>query len=482
MGLSLNRMEAAARSQFGEPPAPLWNRIDWINLLGAIGCGLLLRWWLFGTTFQANGDTLIYGDIARNLLMHGSYAVTGTDGALHPTLIRLPGYPLFLAACFRLFGVGNYAAATIFQVCIDSCAWVFAGLAVRELAPPRFGRTAMACTLWLAALCPFTAAYAVMPLTEGLTLFSIALALWSSVRFLQKPGWTYALCLTFALTWAALLRPDGVLLAVVWVPALLWQLKGKLTARVLRIFVVSCLLGAAPFVAWTWRNFEAFHVFQPLVPKSATDPGEPVYPGWERWVKTWSLDFATTYSIYWEVPGDKLAIELLPSRAFDSDAEYRRTNALAEMYNANGFDLNASMDGEFAQLAAHRIAAHPLRYYVLLPLGRVLDMWLRPRVDNLNIDLDWWVYENHPSETIFSWSYALLNALFLAAGVAGLFLRPRLWQAMLAYFLLRSVLLATVAAPETRYTLECFPMLFILGGLALAQLFARKRARATATA
>ena len=41
-----------------------------------------------------------------------------------------------------------------------------------------------------------------------------------------------------------------------------------------------------------------------------------------------------------------------------------------------------------------------------------------------------------------------------------------LW-AMLACFLLRSALLATVEAPEARYTIECFPMLFALGGIAL---------------
>jgi hypothetical protein len=38
---------------------------------------------------------------------------------------------------------------------------------------------------------------------------------------------------------------------------------------------------------------------------------------------------------------------------------------------------------------------------------------------------------------------------------------------MLAYLVLRSVLLLTVAAPEARYTLECFPILFALGGIAV---------------
>src|ERR1035437_7960312 len=50
-------------------------------------------------------------------------------------------------------------------------------------------------------------------------------------------------------------------------------------------------------------------------------------------------------------------------------------------------------------------------------------------------------------------------------GIAGLCLRPRFWRPMLAYMLLRSALLTTVEAPEARYTIECFPMLFALGGL-----------------
>ena len=108
-----------------------------------------------------------------------------------------------------------------------------------------------------------------------------------------------------------------------------------------------------------------------------------------------------------------------------------------------------------------------------LPLGRVADMWLRPRVENLNIDLDWWVYAHHHKETEFSWAYAGLNAVYLLLGIAGLIMRPRFWGALLAYMLLRSVLLGTVEAPETRYTLECFPMLFALGGVAVARLMDR---------
>ena len=41
--------------------------------------------------------------------------------------------------------------------------------------------------------------------------------------------------------------------------------------------------------------------------------------------------------------------------------------------------------------------------------------------------------------------------------------------ALLAYMVLRSALLLTVEAPEARYTLECFPMLIALGGVAMSR-------------
>jgi hypothetical protein len=222
---------------------------------------------------------------------------------------------------------------------------------------------------------------------------------------------------------------------------------------------------------WTWRNWEVFHVFQPLAPRYATDPGENTWPGFQRWVKTWCLDFVSTYQFYWNVPAGRMDLTTLPSRAFDSTSQHAETAAVFAAYETNGEELSPEIDARFAQLAADRIAAHPLRYYMILPVGRVADMWLRPRVENLPIDLDWWVYRHHHVETRFSWFYAALNGVYLLFAVIGLCQRPRLWAGMVAYILLRSALLATIEAPEARYTLECFPMVFALGGIAIGRLF-----------
>jgi hypothetical protein len=78
------------------------------------GCGgVAARLWMLKEFPQVSGDTLIYGGLAKNMLLHGQYAITDGSGVLHSTLIRLPGYPLFLAACFKLFGMENYNAVAM---------------------------------------------------------------------------------------------------------------------------------------------------------------------------------------------------------------------------------------------------------------------------------------------------------------------------------------------------------------------------------
>jgi Dolichyl-phosphate-mannose-protein mannosyltransferase len=493
-------MEGVEQSQCarpGEVPVRAALTVRTALLAGlALAAGLALRIWMLRWLFEVNGDSLIYGGIGKNLLLHGRYALTTAHGEMYPTLMRLPGYPLFLAACFRLFGMENYWAAACVEIVLELAGCLlladFARLAARGVrgSNEAFGRRAALATLWLAALCPFTASYAAEPLAEAPTLFALALTMWSMARFQERPRWATALSFTFAVTWATLLRPDGALAALAFAPVMLMagfvsqgseirdQRSGTTSfARLLRMAVVCALLAIAPFAVWSWRNWQVFHVFEPLAPRLATDPGEDQNPGWERWVKSWCLDFVSTYQIYWNVPDDRLDVTELPSRAFDSPAQYAETAALARDYNAHGHQLTAQIDAGFARLADERIAAHPFRYYLRLPLGRVTDMWLRPRVENLPIDLDWWVYEHHYAETRFSWFYAGLNAFYLLLAGIGLWLRPRYGMALLAYMVLRSALLLTVEAPEARYTLECFPMIFALGGVAVAAGMRRVAAR-----
>ncbi len=231
--------------------------------LPALLAGALLRVWMLKHLYEVTGDALIYGGIAKNLLLYGRYALTVGTGETYPTLIRLPGYPMFLALCFKLFGMENYAAAAGVQIVLELAGCLLLADVARRVAPAGFSRGAAHCTLWLAALCPFTAVYAANPLTEGPTLFAIAVAMWTAVRFEERPGWPPALGFTFAVTYAALLRPDGALVAMAFAPALLLAMlhkkkSVKVRGGVLRMVAVCVLLAVLPFAGWTWRNWRTF--------------------------------------------------------------------------------------------------------------------------------------------------------------------------------------------------------------------------------
>ena len=272
--------------------------------------------------------------------------------------------------------------------------------------------------------------------------------------------------LIFSWSYAALLRPDGALLAVVlWIALIVYGRRSLGWASAFRLAVLAGLLSLLPFVAWTVRNEHTFHVFQPLAPRYANDPGEFAFPGFVRWIRTLTADFTSTNEIYWNGNSDRIDPRNLPSRAFDNPGQYRQTQRLLEQYNATT-TLTPELDAAFAQLAAERVRAHPIRYYVGLPLLRLADMWLRPRVETLNsVPLRWWQYAQHPAATRVALFYGALNLAYLVAAFLGVLRRPPLAGSMVGFIALRSLLLATLEAPEPRYTLECFPVLIVLAAV-----------------
>jgi 4-amino-4-deoxy-L-arabinose transferase-like glycosyltransferase len=430
--------------------------------LVVLAAGAALRLWFIHAHSMVQGDSLLYGDIAANWLNHGIYGHSvGHDSGIttvEPTLVRLPGYPAFLVVIFALFGTANYRAVMYIQALIDlgTC------LLIAQLARKFIGPRAARCALLLAAICPFTADYAAFALTETLSIFCVALGFLALAEVLERPRPLWTILLILSWSYAALLRPDGALLAVVlWAALLVYGRNQWGLQKTLRIALITGLLSVLPFVPWSIRNWRTFHVFQPLAPRYANDPGEFAAPGFVRWIKTFTADFTTTSEIYWNGNSDRIDPAILPLRAIDNAAQSEETHKLLQDYN-DITTLTPPLDDRFAQLARERIQAHPVRYYLALPLLRLADMWFRPRVETItSAHLRWWQYSQHPAETWRAVLYGLLNIAYLLAAFLGVLRWPRMAGAMVAFILVRSLLLATLEAPEPRYTLECFPVLIV---------------------
>ncbi|MGC1374399.1 MAG: glycosyltransferase family 39 protein [Candidatus Sulfotelmatobacter sp.] len=439
-------------------------------------------------------DSRLYANIALNWLQHGVYGITNS-GKIVPTLSRLPGYPAFLAAIFAIFGANNFRAVLLIEVLFDLGTCFLIGDMARRMFSDRAAKAAFL----LAALCPFLANYAAAALTESLEIFFTALALNFALRGLyqlrdttgsgSKSGASAWLGCGLSIGACILLRPDGGILLVSIAACLFYALLRRIVESrtkeflsaswrgAARLFIPAVLLffGAlAPLIPWTVRNLHTLHRFEPLAPRYANDSDEPLMPGFNRWTKTWIAEYVSVEEIYWNVPGDSINLDQLPSRAFDSPQQREETAQLFAEYNQDR-DITPELDARFASLAAERIRDSPARYYIWLPALRITDMWLRPRTALLPSDPRWWEFNDAAPWLAVSIVFGLVNLFYVGAALFG-FLRSRqvLGVGLLFLFVaLRSLFLGTLENPEPRYTLECYPVVIV----AAAALFMHKSNR-----
>lgn len=423
-------------------------------------------------------DSFVYGDIAKNWLQHGIFGLSGPD-EISPTYIRLPGYPAFLAWIFAIFGIEHYRAVLFVQMFVDlGTCFLCADIALR-LMGSRTAKFAFA----LACLCPFLADYAAAALTETLEVFFTALALDLALRALMCEP---VRCLRLlagcgaACACAILLRPDGAMLVFVidlYLLATLLLPRSRTQRPIGRIllhrFQAALLLGAiaiAPLVPWTIRNWSVFHRFQPLAPRYANEDNEFVPAGFNRWVRTWIADYVSVEEVYWQEPGSAIDASKLPSRAFDSAEQQEQTEALIDDYN-KVLRVGPELDQRFESLAEARIRAHPARYYVELPLLRILDMWVRPRTEMLPCDSRWWEFNDEPRWSVLAIAFGAIGLFYVICALRGwLSARGLALTGVLALFVvLRSAFLGTLENPEPRYTLEMYPVVIVLAAFALGR-------------
>ncbi len=315
---------------------------------------------------ESPDDSRIYVQLARNVLEHHTYS-SATEPPYDPTLIRLPGYPFFLAAIYKVFGHGNNGAVRVIQALFDTATCALIALLAFYWEPDRDRKRATAiAALALAAVCPFTAIYSATVLTEVPTMFLAVAMCVAATRAFQKTFTTEgteksedSTSAKLALVWwlvagllgglGVLFRPDsGLFVAAVGLTLVvtsIWSAVSSVArhrfgsaikrsvARVLisgTIFSLAFVLILAP---WTIRNARVFHLFQPLAPSRSEMPGEFVPRGYFLWLRTWLDHQRYIDPFLWSLNDKPISLDDVPPHAFDSEQEKDRVAALLEKYN-----------------------------------------------------------------------------------------------------------------------------------------------------
>src|SRR5581483_5650160 len=461
---------------------------------------------------DAPDDGRVYAQMARNMLEQHVFS-HDAQAPYQPSLIRLPGYPLFLASVYSVFGHTNNGAVRITQALIDTATCGLIALLAFYWQPDEKKKFASALgALALAAICPFPTIYTATILTEVVTNF-LMIAMFVAVTLAyrnsttedtkeNKKKWKSLLWWVLAGLLGGLnvlFRPDSGLLVgavgVTLVTAGFWALvlglrrksKSKdqrpktkdpslqspassLSRNITHIVASGAALSFAFILVltpWTIRNWRVFHQFQPLAPAHGEMPGEFVPRGYYLWLRTWIDDQSYVEPFLWSLDTDPIDVEDVPPYAFDSPDEKKRVATLLEAYNNEGnadttttddsqdknanpdedkdenesnqpeqpesdqkpqVEMTPQIDAAFGQLARERIARHPFRFYVQLPLKRAHTLWF-------DTHSQYWPFggtllpfsdlDRSTHQQIWLPLFAALTAVYTLLGLAGVWL---LWS------------------------------------------------------
>jgi len=228
--------------------------------IGLFLCALLLVAFAvrFGVTLglrdihQADSrisDAREFNAIALNLASGRGYAVVPG----HPTSFRAPGFPLFLAAIYRI-SYENYVLVYLALSMVGAVTCLLTYGVARQLLSE--GQARLAGCL-AAVYLPHVYSSAVW-MSEVLFALCIALGLWLLLRALRNSSVWLLAAAGACMGYAALTRPIALLFPVFLAPAL-FRAAGPNWGRLIRTTVPFGLAALAVVLPWSLRNYTVYH-------------------------------------------------------------------------------------------------------------------------------------------------------------------------------------------------------------------------------
>ena len=468
--------------------AAIFSHVSYKHLASALLAGLALRLFFIAHFSPYAGDTKFYEELARNWLDHRVYGLF-VHGRLLPVDMRMPGYPAFLAAIYAVFGRANKAILVV-QAVVDLATCILASLIAARLAP--FSKRTLVATiaLWMAALCPFTANYSAVVLTEVLATFLTTLGLLVFVLVLSNPSMDRPLrafdkrSLFSAVGWFLLggvivalgtfVRPEAPLLVVSVGVVLCARWRHHTDWPKLALATLWMAVGLlVPLMPWAARNARTMGRIEFFAPRYAETQGDFIPRGFYEWTRTWMVRFGDAYLGPWKLDKAPIPVATLPGSAFDSATERARVEALLSRYNSD-LNMTPALDREFALLARERTARRPLRTYFFIPMARAWMMWFTPRIELLPYSGKLWPpsekWRNNRMDFGVTLGFGILNCIYVGLAFVGAW-RSRSHPALallIAFVVIRTALLTQLHTVEPRYVIVCFPAILALGALACA--------------
>jgi len=374
-------------------------------------------------------DEANFHEAAVRLLDTGYFAFGSPPLGSRPNAIGMPGYTLFVSACYSAFGTGPHGvlAVWLIQAALAVATVWLVYLIGERLGGPRVG---LAGAL-IAALYPPLVFTVTHLMTETLYTAVLTLFVYLSLVALERPGPWIFLGLGSLAGLGALIRPAGVL--IVGVPLLAVILAKKVSLRGTLTLGLAALLGLVLLLApWWVRNYRLYE----RVVVFTTSSANPA--------------LAATY---WPEPLPQ-HLSIWPSAA-----------------SSDEFALNERWATEARERNAAQWRLDPIRY-VYKRARMLTGALLMPHA------LLW--LDGSPMTPLQIWTNRALRVVHMAIlllGAGAVFLRPRSHEVWLvAGAVLYIVVMYSLILPMSRYIFPSMPLVAALAGLTLMHLIDARRA------
>jgi len=200
-------------------------------------------------------DSVEYLALARSLRETGQYQSVESGNI---DLVRPPGYPAFLAILLPDDITSSYARVTIVQLALSGITTLLIYSIAYKLGNPKAGL----CAAWIHALSPNVVLWSLTIMSETLFSLLLVIALLLTLNFIKERSLWLLCCSGVVLGLAALTRPIGLLIILIWAAVLVVCMRRFESRRrwhsIIPLLVIGCGLVVIP---WMVRNVIAHDHF-----------------------------------------------------------------------------------------------------------------------------------------------------------------------------------------------------------------------------
>lgn len=366
-------------------------------------------------------NDLLWNDaVGWNLAQGNGYTASQSEPYI-PGVFRTPGYPVFLAILYSIFG-HSYSAVYIVQAFLDAGS----ALLIGRIALYYFTPFTSIASSFLYAIYPYPGMFCGSLHLDILLVFCVLWTLLLTTRALKIPNYSRWMWVGVMLGITALVKPNFLLFSILPVALILFFLRERRIARIATVLAMMMLV----LLPWFVRNYVVFNSFPPL-----------------------SVGNTGTNARY-------LVVEL------NQGAEAVREIGLGPpRTKAGGFTDGHELIRQEKELARSSLKELTNRWpeYTVLMIKHIPRLWITktPRWHGQTVGL---------LGGILSW-------MVLLGGIAGMLLVAKNWKRLLPLYL-HVFLITLMYMPytiEARYTLPARPVMLCFVAAALVVLLQKSR-------